>query len=269
MCVCIITLWQWGWWLCLGDLWECAVKGLLSRILFPDWWLLPLSLWECVSVCVCISEQERLRGRVLQVSPQCNQSPARHEAQRWWITPFNWYLVWLHIFFCIFIIFLADKERTHSAFLLYFQERKIIINFTPWQLNHMAQTALHKPPHPPQTHTRTHGWPHQDTVLHMNSGLNSILLGLPQQINRSSAATGNNILGPRRLKGANQPKRQHHTRQGPNRWCCLHACCLLYSPYVRFCVPQCNCVPALIIYTCFDLLICSENEWHVSWLKLS
>lgn len=69
-------------------------------------------------------------------------------------------------------------------------------------------STLHKPPHPPQTHTRTHGLPHQDTVLHMNSGLNSILLGLRQQINRSSSATGNHILGQRaglELKKANQP----------------------------------------------------------------
>lgn len=81
-----------------------------------------------------------------------------------------------------------------------------------------SPAPLHKPPHPPQTHTRTHGLPHQDTVLHMNSGLNSILLGLRQQINRSSSATGNHILGQRaglelkRLKGQST-KHKYHTRQ--------------------------------------------------------
>lgn len=67
----------------------------------------------------------------------------------------------------------------------------------------------------------THGLPHQDTVLHMNSGLNSILLGLHQQINRSSSATGNHILGQRtrlelkRVKGLQSAKHQYHTRQCP------------------------------------------------------
>lgn len=58
VCACIITCWQWGWWLCLSDLWECAVKGLLSRILFPDWWLLTLSLCLCVCACVCESKKD-------------------------------------------------------------------------------------------------------------------------------------------------------------------------------------------------------------------
>lgn len=74
--------------------------------------------------------------------------------------------------------------------------------------------------HLKHTLSHTHGLPHQDTVLHMNSGLNSILLGLRQQINRSSSATGNHILGHRtgpevkRLKGQ-ASKHQYLTRQCP------------------------------------------------------
>lgn len=72
--------------------------------------------------------------------------------------------------------------------------------------------------HLKHTLTHTHGWPHQDTVLHMNSGLNSILLGLRQQINRSTCVTGNHILGQRmglelkRLK-SQSTKHKYHTRQ--------------------------------------------------------
>lgn len=49
--------------------------------------------------------------------------------------------------------------------------------------------------HLKHTISYTHGSPHQDTVLHMNSGLNSIQLGSHQQINRSPSSTGNHILG--------------------------------------------------------------------------
>ena len=89
------------------------------------------------------------------------------------------------------------------------QERKIIINSVTegesWQLNHMAQPVQHPAQAPPSTsesHTHTYGLPHQDTVLHMNSGSNSILLRVHQQINRSSRVTGNHILDSNwRLKG--------------------------------------------------------------------
>lgn len=95
------------------------------------------------------------------------------------------------------------------------QERKIIIDSMPeggpWQLNRMAQPVQHPaqtPPSTSNTHTYTHGLPHQDTVLHTNSGSNSILLGLHQQINRSSSVTGNHILAQnwKDWKASNEPQ---------------------------------------------------------------
>lgn len=83
---------------------------------------------------------------------------------------------------------MADNVKyiyTHLALFLHL--RKIIIKSMPeqglWQLNHTAQPVQH-PSSTVHTHMHTHtfshtfGLPHQDTVLHTNSGLNSILLGL-------------------------------------------------------------------------------------------
>lgn len=129
LCACIITCWQWGWWLCLSDLWECAVKGLLSRILFPEWWLLSLSLCVCVRVCmracvhacvcVCIWKQERLRGRVLQVSPQCNQSPPCHRTQGFVDYHFKWYIVGLFFSLLHIHYFFWQIKQKHSLHLHY------------------------------------------------------------------------------------------------------------------------------------------------------
>lgn len=149
---------------------------------------------------MCILEPERLRGSAPQVSPQCNQSPPRHKTQGCWITPST--DTWFDFTIPAYSLFLADKERTHSALLLYIlQERKIIINFMPEKEGGTMAAQPHGPASPtPCTSLSssydTHSLPHQDTVLHMNSGLNSIQLGLCQQINRSPSSTGNDILGP-------------------------------------------------------------------------
>lgn len=132
------------------------MKGLLSRILFCDWWLVPLFLCTCV----CVTHWDRLRGWVLQVRPRCNQSPPRPPGLQLVDYHINWYLLWL---FCIFIAFLADKERTPSASLLHFRKRKIIISpisevedhdsSTTWPL-HQSHTLHLAPPSTSNTHIR-------------------------------------------------------------------------------------------------------------------
>lgn len=160
------------------------------------------------------------------MSPQCNQSPPCHQTQGLWITTstdpqFDSTFSLLHIHFsgryrnntlCIFTI-LLKKEDNHQ---LHAPSRGGTVTAQP---HGPTSPAPYTDPliHLEHTLTHTHGWPHQDTVLHMNSGLNSILLSLRQQINRSARVTGNHILGQRmgleqkRLRGQST-KRKYHTR---------------------------------------------------------